>query len=833
MTTRRRLRNGENCIAHRYACVSCVIAMAIVLGLGTLASANPRYDAWQAQHPFIFAAWATHPAGGGGELDLDYFLNAGLNTAFDGRCAYNSHRAMPDLKGLPIVYMVYGDRLPDLDGFIADFSKAREHHNNITILLLGDEVRSSHGDAGLTHMRQIRDWVVNNEDPEISSLLTMTCVPAPGKVSSSSAIQEYYDDTWQRIRPDVVLPQFYPSRNGNTMGGAFYSGLEWCFNWTKERDVALWSCNRAWTSGGALPSESLLRLQRYANLAYGVRGMVDFLWVADSSPTIKDGGYWNLNGPNPTVLYQRLAPINREITHLGPTMLKLTPVRVYHMDGRDDGDGVHHWSDVDGDLPSWMRRSGLLANVTGVANRNHLMVGFFRDDAGQEYFMVVNKDIGPGTGLEVATDIQLTFHPSVTGIRRLNRQTGQVEKIAVEGGNYVFSLPGGTGDLFKFDNGTGFAGMEDVVPPRLLGARPASGGSLPRLMNNPLRFTFDRDATQVRAEIREVGEDGEVLAEDLAEKFTRELSEDKRTVTYGENGSALKDGCEYRVILHWAQAVAMGLHAVRGDVNGDKQRTAADMELVQAQAGSADAISRADVNGDGVVDEDDYQLIERLVNIPQVSWSESFEGYSEGPLAGQGGWLEPQTLPGSVLNRAWVSGSAVVSTEAGPLDGSHKVSPLRGMYWGNEIQFVDSGGMGGVGVTKFGFVVRLGNKEFRNPGIHLWNSSDTEGRLGGFSVEVTNSGVSIGATRGMKLSEGTKSVALAGGLGPASKGLAVDVVVDFGANILTWQCRNRDNDKLYGPFAVPFAGTALGLDGLSLIARGPGCQMDRIYVRNF
>ena len=85
----------------------------------------------------------------------------------------------------------------------------------------------------------------------------------------------------------------------------------------------------------------------------------------------------------------------------------------------------------------------------------------------------------------------------------------------------------------------------------------------------------------------------------------------------------------------------------------------------------------------------------------------------------------------------------------------------------------------------------------------------------------------------MVLGEGTKRVALAGGLGPDSKGLTVDVVVDFGANILTWQCRNRDDDKLYGPFTVAFEGTALGLDAMSFFVRDPGCELDKIYVRNF
>ena len=80
MTTRRSLRNGDNCIAQRRTCVACLIAMAIALGLGTPAGANPRYDAWQAQHPYVLTAYVTHPIEGGGELDLDYFLGSGLRS---------------------------------------------------------------------------------------------------------------------------------------------------------------------------------------------------------------------------------------------------------------------------------------------------------------------------------------------------------------------------------------------------------------------------------------------------------------------------------------------------------------------------------------------------------------------------------------------------------------------------------------------------------------------------------------------------------------------------------------------------------------------------------
>ena len=59
------------------------------------------------------------------------------------------------------------------------------------------------------------------------------------------------------------------------------------------------------------------------------------------------------------------------------------------------------------------------------------------------------------------------------------------------------------------------------------------------------------------------------------------------------------------------------------------------------------------------------------------------------------------------------------------------------------------------------------------------------------------------------------------------------MVVDFGTKALTWQCRNRDNDKLYGPFTVPPEGTALGLDAVGFSARDPGSEVDNIYIRNF
>jgi hypothetical protein len=290
------------------------------------------------------------------------------------------------------------------------------------------------------------------------------------------------------------------------------------------------------------------------------------------------------------------------------------------------------------------------------------------------------------------------------------------------------------------------------------------------------------------------------------------------------------------VILHWADAAPLALVAVRGDVNGDGQRSATDVEAAQAQVESKDPLSRADISGDGTVDEQDVRLVERMVNVPAVAWTESFEAYQEGPLAGQGGWLEPGSLPGTLLSAAWVSGSAVVGTDGAALDGTHKATATQPMIYGNEIRFDETGGVGGVGVLKFGFKTRMGAAGCQNMGFYVWNASDNEGRLGAFTVEVAGAVYPheawVSASRGIVLGEGTTKVPLEGGIGPESKGTAVDVTVDFGASTLTWQARELDTDTLHGPFTVPFEGTAVGLDAAGFVVRDPGCQVDGLYVTN-
>jgi len=182
----------------------CAAVFGLLACLAVSAWANDRYDAWQADWPYTLAGYGTHKYGGGGTLDIDDFLASGLNTAHGTRCIYNSERPMADVGDLPLIYLVYADELPDLEGFVADFERARKHYKNIVALQLGDDVINRWWHNDITHMRQIREWVVNHSDPGVRDLMLITCTPAGGNMGiEGDPIQEYMHDTHKTIRPDA------------------------------------------------------------------------------------------------------------------------------------------------------------------------------------------------------------------------------------------------------------------------------------------------------------------------------------------------------------------------------------------------------------------------------------------------------------------------------------------------------------------------------------------------------------------------------------------------------------------------------------------------------
>ena len=78
---------------NRRVCCICLQKLAPQVVLALLAGrvqGNEQYERWPADKPYTLAGYGTHDYGGGGKLEIDCFLDSGLNTAHDTRSNANS-----------------------------------------------------------------------------------------------------------------------------------------------------------------------------------------------------------------------------------------------------------------------------------------------------------------------------------------------------------------------------------------------------------------------------------------------------------------------------------------------------------------------------------------------------------------------------------------------------------------------------------------------------------------------------------------------------------------------------------------------------------------------
>jgi hypothetical protein len=206
---------------------------------------------------------------------------------------------------------------------------------------------------------------------------------------------------------------------------------------------------------------------------------------------------------SPTPQFYQVAETNRQSLNLGPALVRLISTDVRMKMGRHDADPFWPWdpdweyNDLPSGVSSWDSSVDLyIMNIeaTNLGSKNDgyegdVIVGHFKPldasfaDPGHEddtYFMIVNGlNDATGSAADCAQQIRLDFDfgaSSIDSLLRLNRETGQVEEVVgllSDGGSLYhldLVLDGGTGDLFKFDNGGAF-----VPEPTTIGLLVAGG----------------------------------------------------------------------------------------------------------------------------------------------------------------------------------------------------------------------------------------------------------------------------------------------------------------------------------------------------------------------
>jgi hypothetical protein len=82
------------------------------------------------------------------------------------------------------------------------------------------------------------------------------------------------------------------------------------------------------------------------------------------------------------------------------------------------------------------------------------IIGFFTDDNGDDAFMLVSTWHGPSVAAAAAFAVTVQFDPTIQSILELDRLTGQQVVIPIPANHQLsIGLPGGTGRLFKYNEG--------------------------------------------------------------------------------------------------------------------------------------------------------------------------------------------------------------------------------------------------------------------------------------------------------------------------------------------------------------------------------------------
>ena len=269
----------------------------------------------------------------------------------------------------------------------------------------------------------------------------------------------YLSDFASIIKPDVLMIDVYPFRGESGVSGAYFSNLENVRQEALRNGLPYWLfVQSAPIPQARFPSESELRMQIFSSLAYGFTGIAYFTYdVAFDRGLLEPDG-----SPNP--LYYAAARINREVHHIGHSLRFLTSVDVRHVTGQHNDNARLADNSSPNGTKCWKAEAGVQwqihnAKVIDSGQGRNALIGLFRDDAGGRYFMIVNLWSGPGTPAdERKITVAVKLDPTIQSLARLSRETGAVERIAIDNGTLRLTLPGGTGDLFAVGEG-GFPGL--------------------------------------------------------------------------------------------------------------------------------------------------------------------------------------------------------------------------------------------------------------------------------------------------------------------------------------------------------------------------------------
>jgi hypothetical protein len=156
---------------------------------------------------------------------------------------------------------------------------------------------------------------------------------SPSKQLGTENYEEYVQRFVDEVNPEVLSLDHYPIFKPDNDGRDRYcADLEVIRRHALRKGIPFWNFFNAMPYGPHTdPTESQMRWQIYASLAYGAKGVLYFCYYTPAGSEFPKGGALITRDNRRTSKYYAARRLNEQLKHLGPTLMKLTSTNVYRV----------------------------------------------------------------------------------------------------------------------------------------------------------------------------------------------------------------------------------------------------------------------------------------------------------------------------------------------------------------------------------------------------------------------------------------------------------------------------------------------------------------------
>lgn len=313
-----------------------------------------------------------------------------------------------------------------------------EYAKNPTVYGLGiqDEPRSDYFQS----LKEASE-IIHKVNPDTFVFMNLLPTYATTLQLGNPSYEDHLDMYLKTVKPSVLCYDHYAVMEDGTTRADYYENLALIRKYAQKYDVIPWNTILSWKHlSYAEPTDAQMRWQVYTSLAYGMKGIMYFIYWAPKEWE-KDNAYRAIvdYDGKPTRMGNGVKQLNSEMNVLGKTLMQLTSTDIYFT----------------GNIPAGCQKLGITSIIQLPLDKN-LMIGFFKDKTESDYAMVVNTDAINPVDFNMSFKLEYClwlagYMPTVRGLAEVSKMDGKLMPVTVTDSIAAIHLDAGDGKLFKLD----------------------------------------------------------------------------------------------------------------------------------------------------------------------------------------------------------------------------------------------------------------------------------------------------------------------------------------------------------------------------------------------